>query len=449
MIPRLVGRKLAAALAAATIALAFAGLTTQAALADTVACGGSANNSGAGETCSIVSSSPTPPTSPPYSGSNAKPAPTPATCQQTPVGKYTVYTYEPLIQVPEPAGHVQEGYTTDLDTSPVPYSWPAGTLTASNYYYIRYTQTDTVALATFPGAGTTNHLEATTSYRWTALPSEWNGASYLGGKVVDGKVYLSVAGVVKEIPKATYLQTARFAGGTVGVTVSGGYIHVQMEPYLHTCTLSAPTAHELVAVPVGVSCDPDCVPKGGNYSTEIAEAQEWRLAPVTSNPPSGYIVVWIGTEFHANFSADPGVGSASTPYDVSLGNGRQLNATITVSILPYSFDWQYTASGGMSGTGFTCSFSTLYEVGGDSSNGGANNAGQCSSPNAGDPGPSGYVFTHDAQDLNITVSAIVQVSAVASWVDNTGYHAETLFSQDVSVPTSGPESSTIFQIEGV
>lgn len=178
----------------------------------------------------------------------------------------------------------------------------------------------------------------------------------------------------------------------------------------------------------------------------------WTPGDVVSSPPAGFITVWVPTQFSLSGGTMPPVGgtTASKQRTVNItlnGSPRVLTIALSVTIQPVAVDWTYTASGGQSGRGFTCTFRTdpYTSTGGE-------NRPSCTSINAGYPSANGYIFTHDALHLTVSAKVYLALSASASWTVNNKTHTESIplggLGSTVAVAQK-PEHSTIQQVEGI
>ena len=178
----------------------------------------------------------------------------------------------------------------------------------------------------------------------------------------------------------------------------------------------------------------------------------WSPGAVVSSPPAGSVTVWVPTTFYLSGGAMPPVSGVTKSKTATVtvdeyGSPRTLTIHLSVSIQPTVVNWTYTASGGQSGSGFSCTFQTYpYEsVGGQ-------NLSNCTSPDVGYASGNGYVFTHDAQHLTVTAAVLLQLSASASWTVNGSTYTETVplggLGSEV-LTTQTPERTTVNQVEGV
>lgn len=192
----------------------------------------------------------------------------------------------------------------------------------------------------------------------------------------------------------------------------------------------------------------------------VALRDMWSPGKVVSSPPAGAITVWVPTQFSlSGGSMPPTAGITKTQtwtIDIALdGSPRILTIMLAVNIMPVAVDWTYHESGGQSGAGFTCTFTTSPYI-----SDGGQNSNNCTSPNVGIPGGKpgnntgngGYDFTHDATVLTVSAQVFLSLSATATWTINGASSTEAIplggLGSEV-LSTQKSETSTVQQVEGI
>lgn len=231
-----------------------------------------------------------------------------------------------------------------------------------------------------------------------------------------------------------------------------------------TCNFSATYTGYVgyYAVPVPCAQAGDCASTPWSQFRSLKNQIEvnWKPVTPTSNPPSGFITVWVPTVFTSRLTINGGKPWAPTPgsSDMIMSSsaetqgleaGRTLNIVIQLTTLPVAVEWLYTSKGAQSGkSGFSCKLYSPYP-----SSTSASASQKCFGPNPINAGfwntsGNGYIFTHDATKLTVQARVLMQVSATA-YFNTTQPYVEHLKTQRVWTLWSGYEHSIIQQVEGV
>lgn len=299
-------------------------------------------------------------------------------------------------------------------------------------------------------ASWTDYEPATIDYQLPAGQGDWLTGLQLTttNPVTGGSYTIPDESQVIPVSSAYFVDASWRVTETIGGTAANP-----------TCKLTAAYSGGVGYYPVPVPCVGygNCASTPWSTFNSIENEIRVSWAPTTpvSSPPAGAITVWVPTTFTSSVDVNgkylPPSGEVLSTKHKSLSQsgmyGRQLNIMIQISVVPVGTEWRYAASGGQSGTGFTCQFYAGYPTASAVYN---QTCSPANDPDVGvfNPSGSGYIFTHDAVKFTIRSRTLVQVQATAYFY-TTQQNVEHLASARVWTKWSPTETSNVQQVEGV